>query len=98
MTPRTTYRTQRITAVDLEHGRIRIPIGQKDPFPPTRCRVTVVLCGRPLEVAYDPRLGPDRERSGVLYTGRVLAELISVNEVLEVIADGDRIMIGRPRP
>ena len=51
-----------------------------------------------MEVAYDPRLGPDRERSGVLYTGRVLAELISVNEVLEVIADGDRIMIGRPRP
>jgi hypothetical protein len=98
MTQGTTYRTQRVTAVDLAQGRIRIPIGQKDPFPAIRDRVTVVLCGRTMDVAFDPRLGPDRERSGVLYIGRVLAELVSANEVLEVKSNGDQLTIGQPRP
>jgi len=75
MIPGTTYRTQRVTDVDLAHGRIRIPIGQKGPFPAIRDRVTLVLRGRTMEVAFDLRLGPDRERydptTGVLRSSSV---------------------------
>jgi hypothetical protein len=44
-----------------------------------------------LEVAYDPRFGPDRERSAVLSIGRdVLGGLVQADEVLEVrpLSDG----------
>ena len=70
-----TTETQRVTAVDLANGRIRIPIGQKEPFPSERARVQVRIRGRDLgTVAWDPRMGPDRERSGVLQVGATLRE------------------------
>jgi len=87
--------TQRITAVDIAHGRIRIPIGQKDQFPPEKTTINIRLQGVFLpEVSWDPRFGPDRERSGVLNLGSQLAGLVTADERLGVINVGDRIEIG----
>lgn len=78
-------KTQRITVVDLANGRIRLPHSTKDCFPSAPGVVRVVLRGTPLEVTYDPRFGPDRERSAVLSIGRdVLRGLVHEDEVLEV--------------
>jgi hypothetical protein len=83
-------RTQRITAIDIEHGRIRVPIRHKSALPATRDSVRVAIKGRPpVQVAWDPRLGPDRERSGVLYMGASLRSVVAPNEVLSIsVADG----------
>jgi hypothetical protein len=79
-------RTQRVTAVDIANGRIRIPIGEKAPFPVEKARLDVDLRGLFLrDVAWDPRSGPDRERSGVLQIGIRLKELVAPDEVLDVI-------------
>jgi hypothetical protein len=87
------YRTQRITAADLAAGRIRIPIGEKSPFPSSPQKVTITLRGANLVVPYNPRLGPDRERSGVLSIGPALRDLVEAEDVLEVSQDGDRIVL-----
>lgn len=77
--------TQRVTAADLRAGRIRLPRAAKRFFPAGKEDVEVILRGRRLRAAYDPRVGPDRERSGVLLIGRdPLAELVERNEVLTV--------------
>lgn len=78
-------RTQRVTAADLTAGRIRLPQRAKRFFPPRREDVEVVVRRTRLRAAYDPRLGPDRERSAVLSIGRErLRELVSEDEVLRV--------------
>ncbi len=87
------FRTQRVTAVDIANRRIRIPIGQKDPFPSSRGDVSIVLRGRHLDVSYDPRMGPDMERSGVLYVGALLQELVVPDEVLTVVSGDGRILL-----
>lgn len=85
-------RTQRTTAADIAHRRIRIPIGEKDLFPSDRTRVSVRLKGVDLdEVAWDPRLGPHRERSGVLYIGPRLAGLVLADERL-IVTNADGIL------
>ena len=82
----TTGRTQRITRVDLVQGRIRIPIKEKAPFPGTKARVELTIRGVTFpDVAWDPRLGPDRERSGVLYVGAGLRQLVQADERLDVV-------------
>jgi len=86
--------TQRVTEVDIEHGRIRIPsTGQtKALFPGRRGEVSISLRGLPMVVRWDPRLGPDRERSGVLGVGRgALRDRVRANEVLRVSRDGEVI-------
>jgi hypothetical protein len=81
-------RTQRVTAADIAAGRIRIPITTetKEFFPQEKAQVTVALKGiRLSDCLYDPRLGPDRERSGVLRVPRELLESeVGENEVLPV--------------
>lgn len=62
--------TQRVTRSDLDAGRIRIPVATKPMFPSARGTVSVMLRGMAMTVAYDPRNGPDRNRSGVLSIGR----------------------------
>ena len=62
--------TQRVTAKDIEKGIIRLPHEAKAGLPKERSDVIVVLNGVRQTVAYDPRLGPDRERSGVLHVGK----------------------------
>ena len=84
--------TQPVTASDLKGGRVRIGIssGGKKFMPSSASRIDVVLRGRRLEgVRWDPKMGPDRERSGVLGVGRKpLEELVRVGERL-VLRRGD---------
>lgn len=63
-------RTQRVTDADIAAGRIRVPAATKPMFPSTRGTVAVILRGMAMTVAYNPRNGPDRARSGVLRIGR----------------------------
>lgn len=83
-------RSQRVTEVDLRGGRIRIPIGEKAPFPSSKARLVIRSRGERIDdVAWDPRYGPDRERSGVLQVGKRLVRLVAAEDVLTVsVADG----------
>jgi hypothetical protein len=85
--------TQRVTAADLAGGCIRIPIGGKASFPSSPQRLPIVLRGTRTVVQYNPRLGPDRERSGVLSIGSVLRDLVVADEILEVGQEGDRVVL-----
>lgn len=84
--PEGQYRTQRVTAADLQNGQIRIPStstsSTKELFPPGKSNVTVILRGQSIDCPWDPRMGPDRQRSGVLRVGAVLRELVRQDEVL----------------
>ena len=78
-------RTQRVTQADLAAGRIRLPREAKRFFPSERGSVEVVLRGERLTGRYDPRTGPDRERSAVLILEKhALGELVQPDEVLDV--------------
>jgi TDG/mug DNA glycosylase family protein len=68
-------RTQRITDNDIACGQIRLPRGAKRFFPSTKGKVEIVLRGRRATATYDPRMGPDRERSAVLRVGELVREL-----------------------
>lgn len=82
--------TQRVTATDIANGQIRLPRGAKHLFPRARTSVEINLRGEWLQVSYDPRTGPDRERSGVLRVGRnALAPRVRADEVLRVRRDSD---------
>jgi hypothetical protein len=82
--------TQRVTEVDIRHGRIRVPIAEKHLFPDSKTRVHIRLHGVDFpDVAWDPRQGPDRERSGTLYIGQQLQKLASMDQRLEIsLRDG----------
>lgn len=83
--------SQRVTKVDLANGRIRLPHETKRLFPADKAYVSIVLRGQPMNVRFDPRMGPDQERSAVLGIGRgVLPTLVAEDEVLQVraLADG----------
>jgi hypothetical protein len=86
------YRTRRITPADLAAGRIRVPIGEKSLFPSSSQQIAITLRGANMTVRYNPRLGPDRERSGVLSIGSALRPLVEAEEVLSVGQEGDRIV------
>lgn len=90
-------RTQRVTAADIRAGQIRIPaIGRaitKSLFPAAKGLVDVALRGQALHASWDPRMGPDRERSGVLRVGSVLRQLVGEDEELEVLAENGQIVI-----
>ena len=64
------HRTQPVTEVDLKAGRIRIPLSGAAPtkqlFPKTKCAIDLILRGKALPASWDPRMGPDQERSGVV--------------------------------
>jgi hypothetical protein len=85
--------TQRITAVDIRNGRIRVPHDSKGLFPDHREYVRVNLRGHGLRSRWDPRFGPDQERSGVLGIGRrVLPDLVQADEILTITRDADGLM------
>jgi hypothetical protein len=69
-----TKSSQVITAIDIAAGRIRFPKPAKVLFPARKAKVLISLRGRSLTAGYDPRLGPDRERSAVLHVGRTRLE------------------------
>lgn len=88
--------TQRITAKDIEAGRIRVPAAGKEVLPAERAEVDVVLNGKPFRVRWDPRNGPDRRRSGVLSFGRNrLAGVVDENEVLRIHVDATVVKLAR---
>ena len=71
--------TQRVTARDLKRGQIRIPStgtsSAKSLFPATGTAVSVVLRSRSLEASWDPRMGPEREHSGVLRINKTICRV-----------------------
>jgi TDG/mug DNA glycosylase family protein len=78
-------RTQPVTATDMSRGQIRLPRGAKRLFPAGKATVEIVLRGTRVKAAYDPRVGPDRERSAVLRIGvQAITSLVGENEVLRV--------------
>lgn len=77
--------TQRITAKDIAAGIVRVPRAGKRLFPAERCRVSLVLRGVHLEdVRWDPRFGPDQERSGTIGIGVEAAAELAEGDVLSI--------------
>lgn len=70
-TPRS-RNTQRITVADVNAGQVRIPARSKDIFPATTNRIVVRVDGVVYNVAWNPRIGADRERSGTIRLGKRL--------------------------
>ena len=92
------YRTQRITDKDLDGNRIRIPSTNtaktKSILPSDKTRIDVMLKGRRLSsCSWNPRMGPERQRSGIIYIGPELAELVEQDEVLRVKVTGDGLVV-----
>lgn len=80
-------RTQPVRASDLERGQIRLPRDAKRFFPTGRGPVEIILRGTRMVCSYDPRTGPDRERSAVLRIGR--------QALRRVAAQGDVFLVRR---
>jgi hypothetical protein len=74
--PREDLVSQRITEKDLAAGQVRFPRASKAAFPSERCAIVVRLLGHELQGRWDPRNGPDRERSGVLRLGEALRDVV----------------------
>ena len=86
--------TQRITAKDIEAGRIRLPARSKAALPDERTVVDVLVKGRHFEIRWDPRNGPDRARSGILAFGRGrLDGVVTADEVLSIENEGGRVSL-----
>lgn len=78
-------KTQRLTAKDIAAGIVRIPRASKGLFPAEQRPVGVVVRGADLgEVRWDPRMGPDKERSGVVGIGKEAAAELAEGEVLRI--------------
>jgi hypothetical protein len=58
--------SQNVTESDLGRNQIRFPARAKPLFPTAKAKVGVLLQGKHCDASWDPRKGPDRERSGVL--------------------------------
>lgn len=77
--------TQPVRAGDREAGIVRVPSRSKPLFPAERARLDIVLRGVSLrEVRWDPRLGPDPKRSGVLGIGKDAAYQLAEGETLHI--------------
>ena len=87
-------RTQRVTAADLDGGRIRIPGDSKRHFPGHRSQVSIEVRGHRADVRWDPKNGPDKNRSGVLSIGKALRALVRPDEHLAIWKDQDVFVIG----
>lgn len=89
------YWTQPITDADKSQGRIRIPKATKRLFPEQRSTIPISLLGQEMDARWDPRLGPDRERSGVLSVGRGALTPIIPGQVLKVLSVDGRWKLRR---
>ncbi len=82
---------QRVTAADIAGGRIRCGVALKELLPKQQqLAFKIVLRGITLECKWDPRDGPDRNRSGVLSIGkRPLQQLLKADDMLMLeLVDG----------
>ncbi len=77
---------QPVTANDVASGQLRIPTNAKKLFPPERGEVDVLIGDKRVKAQWDPRVGPDRERSGVLRIGRKHAKELPVGARLQLRA------------
>jgi GIY-YIG catalytic domain len=94
MAPASLANSQRVTLPDIRAGRIRFPRPAKRYFPKERSVVRFALRGVQLEAPYDPRTGPDRERSAVLLVGKPNLEgLVRPHEVLSVSLAGGIVQL-----
>jgi hypothetical protein len=90
MEPAGALRSQRVTEKDIAAGRIRFPSSAKQAFPPEPATVEVTLRGMRSTARWNPRYGPDKERSGVLTVGReTLRDCVAPDDVLQVVASGE---------
>ena len=79
------HTSQRMTAVDIDKGRVRFPRSAKRLLPSGRTTLNVVLRGTTFTARYDPRSGSDKPRSAVLKVRtQVLARLVKPNDVLKL--------------
>lgn len=79
--------SQQVTEGDVEAGLVRVPQDSKQYLPATRTDVEIVLRGEALGARrWDPRLGPDHERSRVLRVG-ALNRHVRVGERLTICVD-----------
>ncbi len=80
-----------MTAKDVVAGQVRFPRAAKRLFPPEREYVAVTVRSREFEpVRWDPRIGADKERSGLLAFGKgKLDGLVEAGEVLTVTSYAD---------
>lgn len=82
---------QRVTAADIAVGRIRCGVAFKELLPKQpELALKVVFRGVTLECRWDPRKGPDRNRSGVLSVGIApLQQLVEAEDTLTLeVVDG----------
>lgn len=80
-------RTQAIRAGDFKKGIIRIPNRNKGLLPGEKARIRVELRGLEIESCrWDPRVGPDQERSGALGVGKAALMELSEGEQLRIEA------------
>jgi hypothetical protein len=78
-------RSQQVTASDRDVGQIRVPSVSKRAFPKEAATISVRVQGRDVMAGWNPRVGPDRERSGALRVGRqVLTELVPLGTILVI--------------
>ena len=85
LTDRVVASSQRVTATDINVGCIRLTAEARQFFPAEKATLEVQLRGMRLKASYDPRTGPDRDRSAVLKLDRhSLARLVQADEILSV--------------
>jgi len=81
--------TQPMRPGDFKAGRIRIPGATKPLFPECKTTLDIVVRGQSVEARWDPRYGPDRDRSGVLSVGRAIVAALQEGGRLTVIQHSD---------
>jgi hypothetical protein len=80
--------THRVTGKDIMAGLVRIPPATKELFPPVRGEFGVRVRGTLLTAHWDPRIGSERPRAGLLRFGRRRLEpLVGENDILAVSVD-----------
>ena len=83
--------SQPVTEADLRKGIIRLPRLAKSLLPGEKSKeLSVTLRGADVTAGFDPKRGPDRERSGVLRINRaVLSRLVRPGERLRLTKSPD---------
>jgi hypothetical protein len=76
--------TQPIRPSDIAVGRLRVPASAKHLLPPVDARILVELDGTTKECRWEPRTGPDRERSGVIGIGTALTRNLTLGSQLPI--------------
>ena len=88
--------TQRITGVDIAQGRVRIPSEAKGLLPERRVGIDIDFLGHRTRARWDPCLGSDRQRSGVIGVARDLMALAMADDRLGLDV-GDEGVVGLRR-